>query len=103
MCSRNQWRSPTAEKVWRDRFGFRTRSCGTSSKARKTISASDLKWADLVFVMEQKHKNRIQASFKQLVQYKEIVVLDIPDNYQYLDPELVIIFESIAQQYIHHL
>ncbi|MEM7184267.1 MAG: phosphotyrosine protein phosphatase [Spirochaetota bacterium] len=100
ICSRNQWRSPTGEKVWRKEFGLQTRSAGTSPNAKKTISISDLQWADVIFVMEKKHKNRIQASFSQTIQYKELVVLDIPDEYKYMDPELVEIFRALAHEYI---
>ncbi|PFH09489.1 putative protein tyrosine phosphatase [Collimonas sp. PA-H2] len=89
VCSRNQWRSPTGEQVWRRQLGIQTRSAGTSPNARKKISAADISWADLIFVMEKKHQNRIQAEFGRLLEYKRIHVLDIPDEYQYMDPELV--------------
>lgn len=51
--------------------------------------------------MEEKHKHRIKASFKKLVQYKEILVLDIPDDYKFMDEELIEIFENIGNQYIY--
>lgn len=88
ICSRNQWRSPTAEKVFKD-LGFSTRSAGTSPNARHTISAKDIQWADAIFVMESKHRDRIKASFARLVQFKKIHVLDIPDEYQHMDIELI--------------
>ncbi|SMF66736.1 Predicted protein tyrosine phosphatase [Alteromonadaceae bacterium Bs31] len=88
ICSRNQWRSPTAEKVFRD-LGYSTRSAGTSPNARHTVTAKDLQWADHIFVMESKHRDRIRASFARLVQYKKIHVLDVPDEYQYMDQELI--------------
>ena len=89
ICSRNQWRSPTAEALWRQRPGFAARSAGTSANAKKTVSAADLLWADLIFVMEKKHKNRLQADFGRVVQYKTIHVLDIPDEYKFMDQELI--------------
>lgn len=89
ICSRNQWRSPTAERVFRKIDGVKVRSAGTSHKARKTVSLSDLNWADLIFVMEQKHKNQLQAKFSKPIQNKPIHVLDIPDEYRYMDEELI--------------
>lgn len=89
VCSRNQWRSPTGEQVWRRHPGIQARSAGTSPNARRRISASDIGWADVIFVMEKKHKNRIVAEFGRLLEHKTIHVLDIPDEYQYMDPELV--------------
>ncbi|AIY43942.1 cellular communication/signal transduction [Collimonas arenae] len=89
VCSRNQWRSPTGEQIWRRQPDIRARSAGTSPNARKTISAADIAWADLIFVMESKHKRRIMAEFGSLLENKKIHVLDIPDEYKYMDPELV--------------
>jgi predicted protein tyrosine phosphatase len=89
ICSRNQWRSPTAEVVWRKHPDFNVRSAGTSPKARKTVSSSDIRWADVIFVMEQKHKCRLKAEFTQMLEHKPLHVLDIPDEYQFMDEELV--------------
>lgn len=89
VCSRNQWRSPTAEKVvgrWPD---VSARSAGTSPRARHTLSIDDVRWADVICAMENKHRNRIVASFPRAVVGKRIVVLDIPDDYRFMDPELV--------------
>lgn len=89
ICSRNQWRSPTAEAVWRRQPGVAARSAGTSPKARRTVGAKDIEWADMIFVMESKHKNRLKAAFPRLLQYKALHVLDIPDDYGYMDEDLV--------------
>jgi predicted protein tyrosine phosphatase len=99
ICSRNQWRSPTAEKVYKQK-GFSARSAGTSPNAKKTISVSDIKWADLIFVMEKKHKNRIVAEFTRLVEHKPIHILDIPDEYKYMDPDLISFVEDIVEPYL---
>ena len=90
ICSRNQWRSPTAEQLWRRQPGLSVRSAGTSPNARRPVSAADLAWAEVVFVMEEKHKSRLMAGFRRILENKRIVVLDIPDDYRYMDPELVL-------------
>ena len=89
ICSRNQWRSPTAEEVWRKHPDFNSRSAGTSPKARKTVSSSDIQWADIIFVMEQKHKSRLRADFTRMLDHKPVYVLDIPDEYKFMDEELI--------------
>lgn len=94
ICSRNQWRSPTGEQVWRNHPAVFARSAGTSAKAKRKVSAKDIQWADLILVMEQKHKQRLQASFNHLLAHKRLIVLDIPDEYQYTDPELITIFKQ---------
>jgi predicted protein tyrosine phosphatase len=89
ICSKNQWRSPTAETVWRKHPELSVRSAGTSSTARRKVSVDDIRWADVIFVMEEKHKSRLLAEFTTTVERKPLHVLDIPDEYKYMDPELV--------------
>jgi len=89
ICSRNQWRSPTAEAIWRKDPEYLVRSAGTSPKACRTVSSADIRWADGIFCMEQKHKNRLKAAYNRLLVHKPVHVLDIPDEYQYMDPELI--------------
>jgi len=85
----NQWRSPTAEKVYSDKPLILVRSAGTNKKARRRAKPTDLKWADVVLVMEQKHKQRLVAEYPGEMRFKEVRVLDIPDNYKFMAPELV--------------
>jgi len=99
ICSRNRWRSPTAEKVYLAN-GYQCRSAGTSPKAKRTVSENDVRWASHIFVMESKHKQRIQARFARLLEYKKIVVLDIPDEYQYMDQELVEILNDVVEPHL---
>lgn len=89
VCSRNQWRSPTAEQVWRRDPRVSARSAGTSDGARRTVTEEDLAWADVIFVMEDKHLKRLRATFGSLLTEKTVHVLDIPDEYTYMDPALV--------------
>jgi predicted protein tyrosine phosphatase len=100
ICSRNQWRSPTAETVWRKHPDISVRSAGTSPSDRRTVSAADIHWADVIVVMEQKHKNRLVAEFTRLLEHKPIHVLDIPDEYKYMDPELVEMLEESVGSYL---
>ena len=100
ICSRNQWRSPTAELVFRRYPNVQTRSAGTSPNARHTVSAADIAWADKVFVMEQKHKNRLSAQFPRALRHKEIIVLDIPDDYRYMDEDLIGILKGSVEHYL---
>ncbi len=87
VCSKNQWRSPTAERVWRKHPALQVRSAGTSPSARRVLGRADLAWADVVLVMEEAHRRRIAEAFPGVA--TEVVVLDIPDRYVFMDPELV--------------
>jgi predicted protein tyrosine phosphatase len=94
ICSRNQWRSPTAEQLWRRHPKVSARSAGTSPNARHKVSIDDIAWADVILVMEEKHKSRLTAEFTRLLSNKRIHVLDIPDDYRFMDPELVEMLEQ---------
>lgn len=89
ICSMNQWRSPTAEKVYSNKSLITARSAGVNRNARIKVNSHLLKWADVVFAMEEKHKNRLLAAFPAEMKYKELVVLHIPDDYKFMSPDLV--------------
>lgn len=89
VCSKNQWRSPTGERIFSDHPGVETRSAGTSRSAAHKITLGDIQWADMILVMEDKHEQRIRADFRQAVTHKPIHVLDIPDKYPLMDSELI--------------
>lgn len=89
VCSKNQWRSPTGEKIYRDHPLVNSRSAGTASSARHQVTLADIKWADLILPMERKHAQRLRADFPEAVQFKDLVVLDIPDDFKFMDPELI--------------
>ncbi len=89
VCSKNRWRSPTAEDVFKKRPSVSVRSRGTSKSAERKVGSQDLRWADIVFVMEDKHRQRLAGDFPGEMKFKELHVLDIPDDYQRDDPELV--------------
>lgn len=97
LCSMNQWRSPTGEAIFRRYEGVDARSAGTSRKARRQVKVSDIRWADLICVMEEKHLSRLRADYRGELAHKDVRVLDIPDLYQFMDPELVaLISESVV-------
>ncbi len=85
----NQWRSPTAEKLYRNHPSLQVRSGGTSPKARHSVTKSDLDWADAVMVMERKHVQRLRKAFPSEMMEKTTCVLDIEDLYQFMDSDLV--------------
>lgn len=89
VCSRNKWRSPTAERVFRNDSRLAVRSCGLSKQAARKITHKDADWANVIFVMEAEHKTRLRQSFQSELTDTVVECLDIPDDYQFMDPELV--------------
>jgi len=103
VCSRNQWRSPTAESIYSQKPLVSTRSRGTSHGARKLVKSEDLRWADIVFAMEGKHKRRLLADFPDETRDKQVHVLDIPDIYQFMDPELIAEITTVVDPILANL
>ena len=77
VCSKNRWRSPTAEQVF------------AKVPELETASASVSHDADHIVVMEQAHKLKMTASFAQHLAGKRVTVLNIKDDYRIMQPELV--------------
>ena len=100
VCSRNRLRSPTAEAIFSAYDGIEALSAGTSPDAETPVSADLIEWADLVFAMERVHKRRLQQKFRPQLREKRVIVLGIPDNYKYMEPDLVRILESAVQPYL---
>jgi predicted protein tyrosine phosphatase len=87
ICSKNQWRSPTAELLFKSHQLHNARSAGTNDKARIKLNPKLIEWADVVFVMEYKHRDIVKQQFA--LRGKPLLVLNIEDDYQFNDPELV--------------
>ncbi len=100
VCSKNQWRNPTAEALYRGDDRISVRSRGTASGAVQTIRASDIIWADAILVMEDKHRQRILSDFPVESKFKPMHVLDIPDDYQFMDDELVELIKAATEPII---
>ena len=100
ICSKNQWRGPTAELLFKDSAQHTARSAGTSDKARVKVSQKLIDWADLIFVMERKHRDILKQNFSSSLLSKQLFVLDIEDDYRYNDPELVEIFKACLADYL---
>lgn len=85
ICSKNKWRSRTAETIFKNNQDHDVRSAGTENDARIKVTEKLINWSDLIFVMEKHHKEKLRERFGQLLDDKEMIVLDIADDYQYMD------------------
>jgi predicted protein tyrosine phosphatase len=89
VCSRNQWRSPTAEALFKNHPRYEARSAGTTDRARIKVTDCHIGWADLIFCMERKHADRLREKFPEELAGKKLITLRIPDDYSFMDPELI--------------
>jgi predicted protein tyrosine phosphatase len=89
VCSRNKLRSLTAERLFEGVPGYQVRSVGTQPDARIVITEGHIGWADFVFVMEKSHLERIRRKFPEALRDKRVITLHIPDDYGFMQPELL--------------
>ena len=101
VCSRNQWRSPTAEAIYRNDPRLDVSSAGVSASARRRLTEKMLRAADVVFVMERRHAQRLHQDFPDWARDSYIEVLDIPDDFTFMDPALVSLIQSRVEAFLN--
>ena len=89
VCSRNRIRSLTAERLFDGSRAFAARSVGTAENARVRVTAGHIGWADVIFAMEGRHRDLLRRRFGDQLSGKTVVCLDIPDDFGFMDEELV--------------
>jgi len=103
VCTQNRLRSPTAEQVFADWPGVATASAGLGNEAAVPVSPELLQWADIVFVMEPAHRTRLAQRYKAHLRRARVVCLGIPDDYGYLQPELVELLKRKVTPFLRSL
>ncbi len=100
VCSENKLRSPTGEEIFSNYEGINAIGCGTNKDAETTASGDLIEWADIIFVMERSHRNKISKKFKDLLKGKKLVCLDISDEYKRMDPLLIRLLENGVSKHV---
>ena len=100
ICSRNRLRSPTAEQVFSSWPDIDTDSAGLAPDAITRLEIDQIKWAEILFVMERRHKLKLMRMFGRYLNGKKIICLDIPDRYGFMDPELITLLEQKAGRFM---
>jgi predicted protein tyrosine phosphatase len=100
ICARNRLRSPTAEQVFATWPDVETDSAGLSPDAETPLSPEQIEWASLIFVMEKSHRTKLNRGFRNDLNGKRIICLDIPDTYSFMQPELIALLEVRAGRFL---
>ncbi len=100
ICGRNRLRSPTAEQIFADWPGIETASAGLNRDADNPVSPEWLRWADIIFVMERTHRTKLSAKFQACLGGKRVVCLEIPDEYELMDPELIRLLKTKVPRHL---
>lgn len=98
VCSMGILRSATAARLYAAKHN--TRAAGTYPEALVPLTVMLVEWADeIVFVNKDNYdtaRSKFRSSFLHYVKVKEAIVLDIPDKYPHMHPELV---KAFSEQY----
>ena len=100
ICGKNQLRSPTAENIFSNIEGLEVRSAGINEDAEYKVTIEDMDWADIIFVMEKKQKEKLVKKFNRFLKGKKVAVLDIPDEYGYMDEKLITLLKDKMKKWI---
>lgn len=100
VCSQNKRRSLTAEKIFNGVNGHNVRSAGTEKNSRIKVTPGLIGWADMIFCFEKKHLRRLREKYSDEISGKDIVTLNIPDDYEYMDEELQDVLRSYVEEYL---
>ena len=90
VCSAGLLRSATLQNMLIREYGYNVRNCGTvESYALISISEALVKWADEIVFVNEENFNHVKVDLMNLGFVHKCYVLDIPDMYNFNDPELV--------------
>jgi len=100
VCRLNRHRSATAERIFCKRKDLDVRSAGTDEDAMVRVNARMLEWADIIFAMDPRQVEALRRMFPAHPALERIVCLDIPDEFVFLQSQLV---EMLQQKVTQHL
>jgi len=90
VCTANLDRSPTAHDLYADDPRYEVRSAGVATFAAVPLTRELLRWADRVFVMnerEDQHRTLLRIRFPDVD--RPVIDLDVRDLWRRGNPELV--------------
>jgi len=100
ICSECRLRSPTAEAVFSEVPGVEAIAAGTNADAATPLSGDLIEWADVILVMEKSHRAKVAAKYRELLTNKRLVCLDIPDRYDFMQPELIALLKQRVRRVV---
>ena len=91
--------SSTSKRIHVDQPDMEVKSAGTSHYAATPVTKELIIWSDIIVVMEKYHRNLLKNRFYSSLIGKEMIVLDIQDEYDYMQEDLI----DLIKQKSHNL
>lgn len=101
ICGKARKRSPTAAVVAAERLGQPTDFAGLSADADERVGPEHVAWADTIAVMEKAQLSRLKRQLGPFLNGKRLVCLDIPDSFEFMQPELVELVTARLGRILH--
>tara|TARA_S200000501_G_scaffold345766_1_gene358676 strand:+ start:1259 stop:1564 length:306 start_codon:yes stop_codon:yes gene_type:complete len=95
VCTANKHRSPTAQLMFRDHYGYEALSAGLSPDSQQVVDQELVDWADKVFCFEDRQKKKLKKRFGV-----RAVNLAVPDEYDFNDADLVEVLRQKVPQFL---
>jgi len=96
VCNQGKYRSKTAQDLFSKKHN--TNSAGIFSE-ENSLTKNKILEADIIFTMEENQRKEIATRFPKEYMMKRIICLEIPDIYNYGDPELKKILRRKVNKY----
>ncbi|MEM9781070.1 MAG: phosphotyrosine protein phosphatase [Pseudomonadota bacterium] len=100
LCADGRARGPTAAQIFAERPGIATDFAAVESGAADAVSAEQLDWADVIMVMELRHKTRLAERFGAKLRGRPVINLNIPDRFTFMDDRLVVLMRDMADEHL---
>jgi predicted protein tyrosine phosphatase len=94
ICGKGRQRSPTAEQIFASLPDWETDSAGLSADSDMPVSSDQVEWATDIAVMEKRQLARLRRLFPKPAAGRRLVCLDIPDDFTFMQPELVTLLQQ---------
>jgi predicted protein tyrosine phosphatase len=94
ICGKGKQRSPTAEQIFASLPDWETDSAGLSADSDMPVSSDQIEWATDIAVMEKRQLPRLRRMFPKLAAGRKLVCLDIPDDFAFMQPELITLLQQ---------
>lgn len=100
ICSRNKKRSLTAEHHFAEQEELEVASAGLNRDSATPVTPDLLEWADVIFVMEPVHREKLSRNFRSSLKNQRVICLNIADRYEYMDEELIAELEQKVERHL---
>ena len=80
--------------------GIEVSSAGLNHDAVEPLTSEIVREADVIFVMEKAHRSRLSTRFRSDLKGARVICLDIPDDYGFMDAELVKLLQERVPRHL---